>query len=41
MKTQTILMSALSVMLMAGAVLTACSSESDTPEPVKTFYMSE
>lgn len=39
MKTQTILMSALSVMLMAGAVLTACSSESDTPEPVKTFYM--
>ncbi|MBR6194360.1 MAG: hypothetical protein IKQ58_02705 [Prevotella sp.] len=39
MKTQTKLMSALSVMLMAGAVLTACSSESDTPEPVKTFYM--
>ncbi|MBQ9641379.1 MAG: hypothetical protein IJV06_07450 [Bacteroidaceae bacterium] len=33
-------MSALFALLAAGAVLTACSSDSDTPEPVKTFYMS-
>ena len=39
MKTQTRLMSALFALLTAGTVLTACSSESDTPEPVKTFYM--
>lgn len=32
-------MSALFALLTAGTVLTACSSESDTPEPVKTFYM--
>ena len=40
MKKHTKLMSAWPVLLAAGAVLTACSSDNDTPEPVKTFYMS-
>ena len=39
MKKQTKLMSALFALLAAGTMQTACSNESDTPEPVKTFYM--
>ena len=37
---QTKLLHAILALLTAGTMLTACSSDDETPEPVKTYYMS-